>query len=127
MVGDKEGGDKAIEAANRTSVLMGRGAVGFIAGGPVGAVVGAVGGGVTHDGVQTMVKDRPQGVWALGDDNNKIGDIFDIVVGVASDGFTGYAIGTSLDGILRADEIKSFERINKFNNVSISKFVRIWA
>ncbi len=40
--GDKEGGEQALDAANRNTLVMASGVGGFVLGGPVGAVVGGI-------------------------------------------------------------------------------------
>ena len=115
LVGDEEGGNRALISATRSSVVMTSGAVGFVVGGPVGAICAGAGSGVTFDGVHTLSeanKDGPHGVWALGSRHTS-GDIFDTVVGVASDACTGYNGGKFLDKSWRSREIRSFERILK--------------
>lgn len=100
--GDQEGCDRAMLSATRTSSVMGAGALGFLAGGPVGAVAAGVAGGAAFDTTKTVVDSvvhdeyRPSGYYAaIGNivDNPNPGDIFDTCFIPVGDGLAGYSGG----------------------------------
>lgn len=102
VCGDKEGGDKAMMSATRTTSVMGAGAAGFLVGGPVGAIAGGVAGGAAFDTTVTVVDSvvndeyRPSGYYAaIGNivDNPNAGDIFDTCFIPVGDGLAGYSGG----------------------------------
>lgn len=100
--GDKEGGNKAMMSATRTTGVMGAGAAGFLVGGPVGAVAAGVAGGAAFDTSFTVIDSvandayRPSGYYAAIDNivkNPNAGDIFDTCFIPVGDGLAGYSGG----------------------------------
>lgn len=98
--GDAEGGDAALKAASHTSGVMVGGAVGFLVGGPPGAIALGIGGGAAMDAtitaIDTQIKGKlqPYGfVEPLADPKNA-GKWCDAVAAMVFDGFTGHATGT---------------------------------
>lgn len=61
VVGDKEGGDKAMYQSTRTSAVIAGGVVGGVVGGPAGAVGGAIYGGSLTDIAASGAMGKPQG------------------------------------------------------------------
>ena len=59
--GDRDGGDRAMKSASRTTGVMVGGTAGFMMGGPAGAVAGGVLGGVITDGITTGVDSAVHG------------------------------------------------------------------
>jgi len=110
LCGDKEGGDKAMKSASRTTgVIVGAG-VG-IAGGPAAMVAGGIAGGAAMDGITTGVesglngKYTPSGqieAWtrvAKAENSEELIDgIVDGVTAPVSDGMLGYAAGKTMKG-----------------------------
>ncbi len=89
--------------ATRTTAVMGAGAVGFISGGPVVAVVLGIFTGIFFDIGATIIgglvsgEHRPSGYFAAFeniDKNPNPGDIFDLLLIPVCDGLTGYAGAT---------------------------------
>lgn len=100
--GDKEGGNKAMMSATRTTGVMGAGAAGFLVGGPVGAVAAGVAGGAAFDTSVTVIDSvandeyRPSGYYAAIENiakNPNAGDIFDTCFIPVGDGLAGYSGG----------------------------------
>ncbi|PAV85736.1 hypothetical protein WR25_14784 isoform B [Diploscapter pachys] len=99
---DKDGGDKAMKSASRTTGVMAGGVGGFFVGGPVGAVAGGIAGGLAMDEITTVVDSvvhkelRPSGYVAAIENvisNPNAGDIFDTVLMPVFDGMAGYSAG----------------------------------
>ena len=92
-VGDKEGGDRSMKAASRTTVQIGAGVGGFMVGGPVGAAGAAISAGYAMDGITTGIDSavhheyRPSGILSAVDqvvrDPKDPGKWFDVVAPVA--------------------------------------------
>ena len=102
IAGDKNGGDKAMKSASRTTGVMAGGVGGFFVGGPVGAVAGGIAGGATMDGVTTVADSavhdeyRPSGYFAAIKNiasNQNAGDILDTTLMPVFDGMAGYTAG----------------------------------
>lgn len=102
VCGDKEGGNRAMMSATRTTGVMGAGAAGFLVGGPVGAIAGGVAGGTAFDTSVTVIDSvvhdeyRPSGYYAaIGNviKNPNPGDIFDTCFMPVGDGLAGYSGG----------------------------------
>ncbi len=97
LVGDEEGGDKAMKSATRTTGVVAGGVGGFFLGGPVGAVAGGVYGGAVTDMTTTLVTNEPSGYVAAiqnAVNNPNPGDIFDLCLMPVADGLTGYSAGS---------------------------------
>lgn len=112
VCGDKEGGDKAMLSASRTTGVMSVGAVGFLVGGPAGAVAGGVAGGAAFDTYTTVVDSvvndeyRPNGYYAaIGNivKNPNAGDIFDTCFIPVGDGLAGYSGGRLVNRFAGSD------------------------
>lgn len=107
-LGDKKGCNHCMEAASRSTAVVG-GAVLGSAGGPVGAAAGAAAAGVAADGVATGIasakhqKWRGHGAWALisaardAPGREKAGHIFDAISAILGDALAGYAVGEVLE------------------------------
>ncbi|EFP02403.1 hypothetical protein CRE_01018 [Caenorhabditis remanei] len=102
LVGDHEGGNKAIVSATRTTGVMVGGATGFLVGGPVGAVAGGIAAGATLDGAATLGSSlreneyKPEGLFASVQeviDRPSGGAVFDAVAVPVFDGLAGYQGG----------------------------------
>ena len=108
LANDREGGDKAMKAASRTTGVMAGGVAGFCVGGPGGAVAGGIAGGAVMDGITTGVDSlvhgeyRPDGtvanVTALVENPKDPGQWYDTVTAPAFDGLTGMSAGCALKG-----------------------------
>jgi hypothetical protein len=103
VCGDREGGDRAMKSASRTTgVIMGATA-GFMMGGPAGAAAGGVVGGIVTDGIITSVGSkvhkeyRPAGIFGqaakLVNNPRDPGQWVDIIGTVSFDALTGYVQG----------------------------------
>jgi len=110
VCGDKEGGDKAMKSASRTSGVIIGGAVG-IAAGPAGMVAGGIAGGAAVDGITTGVESGIKGeytpsgqieAWtrvAQAETSEElIGGIVDGVTAPVLDGMLGYTAGKTIKG-----------------------------
>ncbi|CAG5097937.1 Protein of unknown function [Cotesia congregata] len=99
-VGDCEGGNKAMYQATRTSVVLGAGAAGSLAG-PAGAVAAAMYAGAVTDTVASITLEEPQGIVKgcknIADDvkggKNPMGSIASTGFQVAMDGVGGLGMG----------------------------------
>jgi len=112
LCGDKEGGDKAMKSASRTTGAVVGGIVG-IAGGPVGMVLGGMGGAASVDGATTGVesaikkKYTPSGYIDAGtrivkavkadDDQELIEGVADVCGLAICDGSVGLAVGETFE------------------------------
>jgi len=110
VCGDKEGGDKAMKSASRTTGVIIGGAVG-IAAGPAGMVAGGIAGGAAVDGITTGVESGIKGeytpsgqieAWtrvAQAETSEElIGGIVDGVTAPVLDGMLGYTAGKTIKG-----------------------------
>lgn len=99
VAGDPEGGDAAIKAASHTSAVMAGGAIGFLMGGPFGAVAVGIGSGAAMDAtitaVETQMKGRlhPYGFLEPFADPKDAGKWCDAAARIVFDGFVGHATG----------------------------------
>jgi hypothetical protein len=95
VCGDEEGGDKAMKAATRTTVVMGAGAGGFLVAGPVGAVVGGAGAGAEWDLVVAAATDGKEvnGVAKILDKPEDVDSYVEAGLTVVSDGIIGNDAG----------------------------------
>jgi len=107
---DKEGGDRAMKSASRTTgVIVGAG-VG-IAGGPAGMVAGGMAGGAVMDGITTGVESGIKGEYTPSgqieawtrvaqakNSEELIGGIVDGVTAPVLDGMLGHAAGKTIKG-----------------------------
>ncbi|CAF1157176.1 unnamed protein product [Didymodactylos carnosus] len=94
--GDTQGGHRAMRSSTRTCAVMGAGAAGFVAGGPVGAVGLGVAAGAGMDSIYTVATDTPQGYVAAVKnvvENPSAGGLFDMALMPVGDGMTGMAGG----------------------------------
>jgi hypothetical protein len=100
---DEDGGNRAMKAATRTTLVMGAGAVGMLAGGPVGAVVAGIDAGLATDLTYMVAEEKPNGALCTAIDvlanqeSPDSGQVFDALfgatAGVAMDGVAGYGGG----------------------------------
>jgi len=110
VCGDKDGGDKAMKSASRTTGVIIGGAVG-IAAGPAGMVAGGIAGGAAVDGITTGVESGIKGeytpsgqieAWtrvAQAETSEElIGGIVDGVTAPVLDGMLGYTAGKTIKG-----------------------------
>lgn len=103
--GDTGGGDAALKAASHTSGVMVGGAVGFVVGGPVGAVGLGIGGGAAMDATITVVDTQikgelqPYGFMEPLADPKDAGKWCDAVAGIVFDGLLGHATGTIVKAV----------------------------
>uniref|UniRef100_A0AC34FH74 Uncharacterized protein n=1 Tax=Panagrolaimus sp. ES5 TaxID=591445 RepID=A0AC34FH74_9BILA len=98
LCGDEDGGDRAMKAANRSSVVIASGAAAGLASGAAGIAAGA-----TYDAVSSIASDQPQGIFASLDNAVKTpnaGNIFDVVICPVADGFAGYTGGEIADSVV---------------------------
>ncbi|KAJ6648666.1 Xanthine dehydrogenase, partial [Pseudolycoriella hygida] len=96
MVGDEEGGNKAMKSATRTTGVVAGGVGGFFLGGPLGAAAGGMYGGALTDVTTSLVTNEPSGYVAAIENavnNPNPGDIFDLCLMPVADGLTGYTAG----------------------------------
>ncbi|XP_044583043.1 golgin subfamily A member 4-like isoform X2 [Cotesia glomerata] len=99
-VGDSEGGNKAMYQATRTSVVLGAGAAGSLAG-PAGAAAAAMYAGALTDTVASVAMDEPQGLMKgckniaedVKEGKNPMGSIASTGFQVAMDGVGGLGMG----------------------------------
>jgi len=109
VCGDKEGGDKAMKSASRTTGVVLGGAAGIV-GGPAGMVAGGVAGGAAVDGLTTGVESAIKGeytpsgtieAWtrvAQAENPEELtAGIIDGVTMSVVDGYVGYEAGTNLN------------------------------
>lgn len=108
MLGDHEGGNKALVAATRTTGVMAGGAAGFLIGGPVGAVAGGIATGGVMDGAATLGASmregeyKPEGLFASVQEvieNPSGGAVFDTLAIPVFDGLAGYQ-GGKIAGVM---------------------------
>ena len=129
--GDKDGGDKAMKSASRTTGVMGGGVVGFFAGGPIGAAAGGVAGGLAMDGITTGIDSavhkeyRPSGMVAqvteIAKDPKDPGVWFDTMAIPVFDAMTGVSAGKGAARI--ANKIKAKRLPYNKNKAAITKKV----
>lgn len=102
ILGDHEGGNKALVAATRTTGVMAGGAAGFLLGGPAGAVAAGIATGGALDGAATLGSSlregeyKPEGVFASVQgviENPSGGAVFDTLAIPVFDGLAGYQGG----------------------------------
>ncbi|CAL4110425.1 unnamed protein product, partial [Meganyctiphanes norvegica] len=92
---DRKAGTASIKAANHTTAAITGGALGFMAAGPGGAIVGGIIGGTAADTVTTSIqykatgKYRPEGILQPLSDPKNPGKWVDGVTGVLLDGISG--------------------------------------
>ncbi|XP_037052470.1 uncharacterized protein LOC119086000 [Bradysia coprophila] len=97
LVGDKEGGHRAMKSATRTTGVMAGGVGGFFLGGPPGAIAGGIYGGVVTDAGTTIVTKEKSGYIAALEnviENPNPGDIFDLCLMPVADGLAGHSAGS---------------------------------
>ncbi|XP_060807074.1 uncharacterized protein LOC106140136 [Amyelois transitella] len=100
VVGDTEGGNKAMYQSSRTTAVLAGGVVGCVAG-PAGAVAGAMTAGIATDTVASIATDKPQGIiegcdsigWDIATGRNPIGSILSTTVQLGLDGVGGFGMG----------------------------------
>ncbi|XP_014214078.1 uncharacterized protein LOC106643444 [Copidosoma floridanum] len=95
-VGDHEGGNQALNAATRTTVVVASGAAAAVATGGIGAIPAGITAGITYDAAATVITDEEQGsIAALKNavENPSAGSIFDAVAVPVGDGIAGYSGG----------------------------------
>ena len=129
--GDKDGGDKAMKSASRTTGVMGGGVVGFFAGGPIGAAAGGVAGGLAMDGLTTGIDSavhkeyRPSGMVAqvteIAKDPKNPGVWFDTMAIPVFDAMTGVSAGKGAARI--ANKIKAKRLPYNKNKAAITRKV----
>ena len=129
--GDKDGGDKAMKSASRTTGVMGGGVVGFFAAGPLGAAAGGVAGGLAMDGLTTGIDSavhkeyRPSGMVAqvteIAKDPKNPGVWFDTMATPVFDAMTGYSAGKGAARI--AKKIKAKRLPYNRNKAAITRKV----
>jgi len=108
VCGDKEGGDKAMKSASRTTGVV-LGGVAGIAAGPAGMVAGGIAGGAAVDGITTGVESGIKGeytpsgqfeIWtrvAQAENPEELTEgIMDGITTTVTDGLTGYAAGKAI-------------------------------
>ena len=103
LCGDKDGGDKAMKSASRTTGVMGGGVVGFFVAGPPGAAAGGIAGGLAVDGLTTGIDSavhdeyRPSGmvsqVTEIVKDPKNPGLYFDTLAMPVFDAMSGISAG----------------------------------
>lgn len=101
---------KSMISATRAAFIMGFGTSAFMFLGPTGATVAGVASGTFLDGILSLDRLPARGFWSLGN-AKEVGDVFDILVGVVADGWTGYNGGTIFDFFWRAEQIESADNI----------------
>ncbi|KAE9550796.1 hypothetical protein FO519_005986 [Halicephalobus sp. NKZ332] len=111
-VGDHEGGNRALNAATRSSVVIGSGfAAGIVTGGLGGIPAGIAAGGA-YDITHAIVTKKRQG-WVAGVENvienPSAGTIFDAAMIPVGDGMGGYAGGKMGSAIGKNMKISSLE------------------
>ncbi|CAL2036653.1 unnamed protein product [Caenorhabditis brenneri] len=108
ILGDHEGGNKALVAATRTTGVMAGGAAGLLVGGPVGAVAAGIATGGALDGAATLGSSlregeyKPEGVFASVQEvieNPSGGAVFDTLAIPVFDGLAGYQ-GGKIAGVI---------------------------
>ena len=115
VCGDREGGDRAMKSASRTTgVIMGATA-GFMMGGPAGAAAGGVVGGAVTDGITTGVDSavhnefRPAGIVGqatnLHSNPRDPGQWVDVAGTVTFDALTGYGQGELIKRKRQTEEV----------------------
>ena len=130
-LGDRDGGDKAMKSASRTTGVMGGGVVGFFAGGPIGAAAGGVAGGLAMDGLTTGIDSavhkeyRPSGMVAqvteIAKDPKNPGIWFDTMAIPVFDAMTGVSAGKGAGRI--AKKIKAKRLPYNRNKAAITRKV----
>lgn len=136
ILGDREGGNKAIVAATRTTGVMAGGAAGFLVGGPVGAVAAGIATGGVMDGAATLGASlregeyKPEGVFAGVQqviDNPSGRAVFDVMSIPVFDGLAGYQGGKIAGAMENAAAAKSANAPIDPKTVAKAAEVRVYA
>jgi hypothetical protein len=114
-LGDEEGGDRAMLASTRTTVVMGAGAGGFLVAGPGGAAVAGVVAGTEWDlGTAAVTKGKQlNGICKVIDNPTSVDSYFEYGATVAGDAMTGYAGGKIAQRVTQASEIRTADNFKK--------------
>ncbi|XP_043270760.1 uncharacterized protein [Venturia canescens] len=95
-VGDHEGGNQALNAASRSTVVIGVGAVAAVTTGGIAAIPAGIAAGISYDVTATAVTGEEQGyIAAIKNvaENPSAGAVFDAVAIPVGDGLAGYSGG----------------------------------
>ncbi|XP_037042740.1 uncharacterized protein LOC119079050 [Bradysia coprophila] len=112
-VGDHEGGNQALNAATRTTVVLGAGAAAAVATGGLAAIPAGIAAGSTYDTVDSVISDKPKGIISAirnVKDNPNGGTFFDAGIAIVGDGMTGYAggnIGTKIANNVKVGQLEA--------------------
>ncbi|KAG4068124.1 hypothetical protein HA402_001549 [Bradysia odoriphaga] len=112
-VGDHEGGNQALNAATRTTVVLGAGAAAAVATGGLAAIPAGIAAGSTYDTVDSVISDKPKGIVSAicnVKDNPNGGNFFDAGIAIVGDGMTGYAggnIGTKIANNVKVGQLEA--------------------
>ncbi|CAJ0919238.1 unnamed protein product, partial [Mesorhabditis belari] len=112
IAGDTEGGNQAMNAASRSTVVIGSGVVAGITTGGLAAIPAGIAAGAAYDGTATLITDKPQGIIAACDNvikNPNAGNIFDALFIPVADGMGGYAGGKLGSAVLTRARLSSLE------------------
>ena len=110
--GDHEGGNRALKAATRTTVVLASGAAAGIASGGLAAIPAGIAAGSTYDLVETGITKKPAGIVAVVDNavkNPSAGTIFDVAVAYAGDGLAGYSGGQIGNKLVTMQQLSKLE------------------
>ncbi|GBP13553.1 hypothetical protein EVAR_6901_1 [Eumeta japonica] len=118
LAGDIDEGNKAMREATRTTVVIGAGVAGSVAG-PAGAALGAAAGGMLMDSATSIVTNEPQGIFENID--NIVEDVKKGKVPIVSTLETGLTVGTDLLTGLGAGAVAS--SVTKSAGSSVGKTV----
>lgn len=120
-VGDSEGGNQALNAASRTTVVLTSGAVAGIASGGLGAIPAGIAAGSVYDFGHSAISNSPKGIVATIDNaikNPSAGSIFDASAALVGDGLAGYSGGQM--GAKIGNQIK-LNRLEAARNVKMEQ------